>query len=411
MDRVVIAFSEMLVNIFYKKDTEKYVSQAIYGIKDRRNMDSYFKIIHYSLKKNRDFALIIQKIDQDINIVETVVNSVISSKMLSTKAVQNMFEFLEEINLHAKRKLTVEHIKVLWNLPGCRTSLLKFMRKYRPGRVQQEKSTDKILSKQLSNPEIKEIIEKIFLNPELMDHYSSISDETFQTADELLVCFNHNAKTIEYNYKHTIRCEKPEEIFGLAFYMNAIVNCKDQVMVDKCLKRFIEFFIRPQGKSFRQADKLTAWAVCVRHLSRLKGQNYRAYELFFEEIAGRKQSLTILETMNRKLVVMLKTTKEKRTINLPTNSSLWMLRETINDAFNLKNTNFEMFYPERNNAFGMDQEEDFSLVYIDIPKDSGQPAVIITPTNEPHPHFVTIEEFKKNFSAEYAESLYESINK
>lgn len=91
MDKVVIAFSEMLVNIFYKKDTEKYVSQAIYGIKDRRNMDSYFKIIHYSLKKNRDFALIIQKIDQDINIVETVVNSVISSKMLSTKAVQNMF--------------------------------------------------------------------------------------------------------------------------------------------------------------------------------------------------------------------------------------------------------------------------------------------------------------------------------
>ena len=91
MDKVIKAFSELLVNDFYKKETEKYVSASIYGIKEKRNMDSYFKIIHNSLSKNRDFAKIIEKIDRELNIVETVVNSVISSEKLSIKAVENMF--------------------------------------------------------------------------------------------------------------------------------------------------------------------------------------------------------------------------------------------------------------------------------------------------------------------------------
>lgn len=58
--------------------------------------------------------------------------------------------------------------------------------------------------------EIREIISNIFLNIDLMNGYQDVSNETFQTADELLVCYNHNLKFIDYNYKHTIRCEKPE---------------------------------------------------------------------------------------------------------------------------------------------------------------------------------------------------------
>ena len=57
------------------------------------------------------------------------------------------------------------------------------MRKYRTPRGGQEKSTDKILSKQLGNTEIREIIEKIFLNSDLMGGYANISSETYQTAD------------------------------------------------------------------------------------------------------------------------------------------------------------------------------------------------------------------------------------
>lgn len=137
---------------------EKFISECIYGIKKKKNTDAYLKIIHSSLKKNKDFANFIARIDREINIVDTVINSVISSQNLSTKAVENMFEFLEEVNHYASNKLTVAHIKILWNLKGCKSSLLKFMRKYRTSRGKEEKTTDKILLKQLSHGEMKEII-------------------------------------------------------------------------------------------------------------------------------------------------------------------------------------------------------------------------------------------------------------
>ena len=41
-----------------------------------------------------------------------------------------------------------------------------------------------------------------------------------------------------------------------------------------------------------------------------------------------------------------------------------------------------MFYPGRNNAFDMEREEDFSLAYVEVPKDPSQPSVLITPTKE-----------------------------
>ena len=124
--------------------------------------------------------------------------------------------------------------------------------------------------------------------------------------------------------------------------MNVIVNCKDKIMVDKCLKRLIEYFIRPSiGKSLKLSqEKLNAWGVCVKQISNLKQKKYRGYDLFFEEVMGRNQSLTILETQMTHLLVMNKLTKEKKTIILPRNTSLWKLRQVIDENFDLKRTNF-----------------------------------------------------------------------
>ena len=61
----------------------------------------------------------------------------------------------------------------------------------------------------------------------MMDNYVNIDDETFQTVDELVVAYNFAKKTIDYNYKHTIRSIKPREIYGLEFYLKTIINSKD----------------------------------------------------------------------------------------------------------------------------------------------------------------------------------------
>jgi hypothetical protein len=59
-----------------------------------------------------------------------------------------------------------------------------------------------------------------------MEEYEIISPELYQTADELIITFNHNSKFIDYNYKHTIRVRTLENIFGTEFYINVINNCK-----------------------------------------------------------------------------------------------------------------------------------------------------------------------------------------
>ena len=148
--------------------------------------------------------------------------------------------------------------------------------------------------------------------------------------------------------------------------MNTIVNCKNKEMVDKALKRMIEYFIRPSStKTFKQnSEKLNAWAICMKQLSKLKDKRYRGYNIFFEEIKGRKISLTMMDTMLVNLLVLNKGTKEKKTISLPRNTSLWELRRVIDEQFGLNKTNFEMFYTTKSNAFDMEREEDFSLVYV-----------------------------------------------
>lgn len=54
-----------------------------------------------------------------------------------------------------------------------------------------------------------------------------MTPELYQTADELIIAYNHGHKIIEYNFKHTIRTRHIEKIFGLDFYCNVINNCKE----------------------------------------------------------------------------------------------------------------------------------------------------------------------------------------
>ncbi len=86
---------------------------------------------------------------------------------------------------------------------------------------------------------MKEVITKIFLDPKEMDDYASIPAELYQTADELIIAYNHNNKVIEYNYKHTIRIRSLDPIVGIEFYTKIIENCKNKEMVEKSIHRFI----------------------------------------------------------------------------------------------------------------------------------------------------------------------------
>lgn len=53
------------------------------------------------------------------------------------------------------------------------------------------------------------------------------------------------------------------------------------------------------------------------------------------------------------IVVLLKGSNIQKTISLPRYSSLWKLRQVINQEFNLDNTNFEMYYPKIQGAYDM----------------------------------------------------------
>ena len=89
--------------------------------------------------------------------------------------------------------------------------------------------------------------------------------------------------------------------------MNVIENCENQQMIDKCLKRLIEFYLRPSAN--KKSEKLKIWMICIEEISKLNKGKYRGYEMFLEEMKGRMESLTILETSITHLSVMNKGTK------------------------------------------------------------------------------------------------------
>ena len=77
------------------------------------------------------------------------------------------------------------------------------------------------------------------MKPEMMDEYKNISMETYQTIDELLICYNHQCGFIEYNYKHTLRVKKIDSLYGMAIYHNITVHALDLPLVEKALRRMI----------------------------------------------------------------------------------------------------------------------------------------------------------------------------
>jgi len=72
-----------------------------------------------------------------------------------------------------------------------------------------------------------------------MDNYAKVDEDAFRTIDELLVSYNYRVKSIDYNYKHTIRCFNPQNLFGLEIYIDIALNCKDEELSTNSLKRYI----------------------------------------------------------------------------------------------------------------------------------------------------------------------------
>lgn len=92
---------------------------------------------------------LVENIDKQFNIIDTLVKSLIEAEALSSKTIESVFEFVEEVNQYARKKITVDHIKDLWHLKECHTNLLKFMRKYSVV-SKDNKSHEKIIFKKLS---------------------------------------------------------------------------------------------------------------------------------------------------------------------------------------------------------------------------------------------------------------------
>lgn len=79
-------------------------------------MENSLRMVHLCLNKNPKLVSLVDGIDKQFSIIDTVIKSLTESAAISPKTIQSSFEFLEEVNQFAKRKITVDHIKELWKL-------------------------------------------------------------------------------------------------------------------------------------------------------------------------------------------------------------------------------------------------------------------------------------------------------
>lgn len=90
-------------------------------------------------------------------------------------------------------------------------------------------------------------------------------------------------------------------------------------------------------------DKIALWMTCVNKFTKYLQNSpklYLAYSILFEEIKGRMKSINILDDTEVQLTVFAKVSHMKKTVTVCRGYSLWKLRQVINEAFKLNNTNF-----------------------------------------------------------------------
>lgn len=169
-----------------------------------------------------------------------------------------------------------------------------------------------------------------------MEDYKSVTLDLYQTADELIIAYNHHYNLIDYNYKHTIRTRSVEKTYGLDFYINVINLCNNKEIVEKALHRLVEMGARvPELIKSTESTRMNNWVFIMEKISKLSKHVLLGYKIMLEDLKGRMKSLNILDPDNISIMVLNKATGEKKTLNLPRYTSLWKLRHVIGQEFKL----------------------------------------------------------------------------
>jgi len=130
--------------------------------------------------------------------------------------------------------------------------LLSFLRKTRDFHEKEERA-GRQFDKRLDTPFIKELIDSVFLVPDLMQNYRNMEFAVYQTVDELMMAYNIRMKTIEYNQKNSIRTFKAESIVDQAFYYRVLLAENSEKVLDAAMRRLVDLNIRPVEKPTKPA--------------------------------------------------------------------------------------------------------------------------------------------------------------